>query len=733
MHFVAIRTFAALALCLFAYPSFAAENPRAKAAEEKPASTLLADPASTKPLPASTSRTETVLAPPASSTPRERPSTSTAVEVLAPGSPVDPTCIFVTPAMIEQTAGAHEDPARFFQTLPGVVSDSDARNDFLVRGGNASENLFVIDNIDVHSISHLALSNTSGGFVSMIDNAAVQNMTLHTASYDAKFDDRLSSVVEISTIPDGEAGAHPGVRHLFEAGIAGVGGMDSRTLGQHGSLFISGREGILRFFTNDIGMNGVPSYSNNLVRGDTTFANGDKIWGLSLTGIDSINIHPDPNDPEETNPVDVRYTGWRNTTGFNWQHLFSSKAFGLFTLSNSEQAQSVLENDQTEGGLAIYNEQTHDGNTSLKSQFTMQPSPRVTFSFGSTETINRLHYDIAQPDGLATNPYDANPNANSATNVHRSFSTGEDAGYAQANIALPGNIRLTLAERAHHWAMGGHYALTPKASLSFPLGRARTFTLGYADYAQMPASLYLLSFSGNQALDPIRARHLTAAMTLIDRSHVRVSLAGYRKTYRDYPVSTQFRQLSLANVSDTFGQAFLMFPMVSQGLGRATGAELSLDVRPSNRLTISGNLAYSKNQYSGLDGVFRNGSSDIPLVANLAAVLHMGHGVTTSARYTATSGRPYTPDDLALSTAQDRDVYQLAQINAMRGPTYGRLDFRVERATPFRSGTLLWHIGLDNALNQTNFYSYQWQPNKGSPIEQTQMPIFPDGGVKYSF
>ncbi len=722
MYFSVTNLLAALVFCSSALPVLASEAAPAKLAEERGVGTLSPG----------TSGSEGAL-PAAVTALRERPSTTSSVDVHAPGAIVDPTSILVTPAMIEQTAGAHEDPSRFFQTLPGVVSGSDARNDFLVRGGNPSENLFVIDNIDVHSISHLALSNSTGGFVSMIDNAAVQNMTLHTASYDAKFDDRLSSVVEISTIPDDEAGAHPGVRHLFEAGIAGVGGMDSRTIGQHGSLFISGREGILRFFTNDIGMNGVPSYSNNLVRGDTTFNNGDKIWGLSLTGMDSINIHPDPNDPEETNPVDVRYSGWRNTTGFNWQHLFSSKAFGLFTLSNSEQAQSVLESDQLQGGLAIYNEQTHDGNTSLKSQFTMQPSPRVTFSFGSTETISRLHYEIAQPDGLATNPYDVDPTANSATNVHRGFSTGEDAGYAQANINLPCNIRLTLAERAHHWAMGAHNALTPKASVSFPLGRARTFTLGYADYAQMPASLYLLAFPGNASLEPIRARHLTGAMTLLDRSHVRVSLAGYRKTYRDYPVSTQFRQLSLANISDTFGQAFLMFPMVSQGQGRATGAELSIDVRPSSRLTVSSNLAYSRNQFSGLDGVFRNGSSDIPLVANLAAVLHLGKGFTSSIRYTATSGRPYTPDDLALSAAQNRDVYQLSEINAARSSAYGRLDFRVERATRVRAGTLLWHVGLDNALNQTNFYSYQWQPNKGSPIEQTQMPIFPDGGIKYSF
>src|SRR5260370_30691412 len=85
------------------------------------------------------------------------------------------------------------------QMLPGVVSDNDKFNDFIVRGGNPQETLFVVDNIEIPSINQLALSDTTGGFVSMIDNAAIQLITLHTDAYDSKYYQRLSSVVEIST------------------------------------------------------------------------------------------------------------------------------------------------------------------------------------------------------------------------------------------------------------------------------------------------------------------------------------------------------------------------------------------------------------------------------------------------------------------------------------------------------------------------------------------------------
>ncbi len=652
------------------------------------------------------------------------------VETTAP--PLSPTSHKITADVIETAAGAFEDPSRYFQLLPGVVSDSDQRNDFLVRGGNPSENLFVIDNIDVHSINHLALSDTTGGFVSMIDNAAIQSMTLHTGAHDAKFEDRLSSVVEISTIPDEAPGTRQFVRHMTEIGIGGVGGMESRPLGDNGSLFISGREGILSLFTNDIGLNGVPHYTNNLVRADHTLANGDRIWGLSLTGIDSINITPDPNDTAETNAYNIRYTGWRNTTGVNYQHLFTARSFGVVTLANSEQQQTVNQNAQLYDNLPIYNEQTLDGDTTVKTEYTLEATPRLILSGGVNETVHRINYNILQPNVL-TNPYSAVETISSATNITHNFSTNDDGGYGQAVITLPANLRLSVAARAHQWSFGDNFALTPKASLFVPLGLTHSFSVGYAEYAQLPSFLYLLSFPLNRDLKPIRSRHYTAAVTLVDRSRVRLTLAAYRKTYSDYPVSLQYPQLSLANVADTFGQVFLMFPMTSQGLGKAAGAELALDLRATSRIMFSGNLAYARSWYSGSDGIFRRGSFDFPIVANMAAVIRAGKGVTSSFRYSITSGRPYTPDNLTESYQQNRDIYDLTQVNALRSAYYARLDFRVEKAITIHSGVLLWHAGLDNALNRANFYSYQWQPYIGGVAQQNQMPLFPDGGVKYTF
>jgi hypothetical protein len=304
-------------------------------------------------------------------------------------------------------------------------------------------------------------------------------------------------------------------------------------------------------------------------------------------------------------------------------------------------------------------------------------------------------------------------------------------------VRLPHGLRIVAGERASQWALLGSTVATPKVVFSAPVFRTGMMVhFGYAEYAQLPPSLYILSFSNHSAMTPIRSRHLTAGVNLVDTRRLRVTVNAYQKLYRDYPVSVTFPQLTMANIADTFGQAFLMFPMTSKGLGVARGVETAVDWRPMSRLTLASTMTYMRSWYSGLDGVLRKGAFDMPLVANLSGNALLGEGWTASFRYSASTGRPYTPDDTALSIAQDRDVYDLTQLNSLRAPTYNRLDFRAEWTHPVHRGSLSVHVGLENAMGTTNFYSLLWRPRcleypGCGVLQQNQMPLFPDFGVRW--
>ena len=630
---------------------------------------------------------------------------------------------------VETSAGTFGDPSRFLQTLAGVGMDNDQRNDFLVRGGNPSENGFVIDNIEIPSINQLALSDTTGGFVSMLDGAAVQSITLHTSAYDSHFEQRLSSIVEVSTRP--EHGAE--TRTTTEAGLAGAGSSWARPLGERGSLFVSARQGVLQYLTNDIGLNGVPHYRNAFVRADGRWNERNSWWGISLTGVDSMDIQPSATDVAETNPYDVHYSGWRNTTGVNWQHEFSARSFGVASVAYAQQSQRIAEDAQLLEGSVVYDERTTDRISTVKYDWTRQLGARTTLTAGGRGALDQIDYRVAQPQGLQ-NPYSSDAEPLNASGMARNFASFSSAGYIQASIQLPKHATLVLGERAMQWALGGHAGTTGKALLTVPVAGHAVYA-GYAEYLQMPATLFLLSFNNARTLGPIASRQFTTGVHLVQTTRAKVVLEAYEKRYANYPVAAGLPQLSLANVADTFGQAFLLFPMISKGTGVARGVELTVASKPARSLNLTGTLVYARSWYAALDGVLRRGNYDVPLSASLAGVWSMRHGMALSARYAATSGKPYTPDNLPVSIEQNRDVYDLSRINSVRSSAYRRLDFRFEQGLRLGTGVMTWHAGLNNALGNDNFYAMQWEPrlDNGTQARESQLPRFPDGGVKYSF
>src|SRR5665213_3463522 len=433
-----------------------------------------------------------------------RRSVTTSVQVTAAADATDTDEGYerrISTQEVERSAGTFGDPGRFMQTLPGVVSDNDERNDFIVRGGNPAETLFVVDNIVMPSIDQLALSDTTGGFVSMLDNAAVQHMTLHTDAYDSRFDQRLSAVVEISTRPEGPVAYHFGT----EFGIGGTGFTMQRPLaapgsnGPDGSLFISLRRSVLNLFTNDIGMNGVPIYNNDLVRADGRVDEKNNWWGLSLTGIDSMDIHPSATDAWETTPFDIYYKGWRNTTGFNWQHVYSARSFGVMSVSNSEQEQTINDTSQFLSDAQAYYEDSHDGITTVKYDSTFEAKRWLTLTAGGQTSLDRIHYNVQQPIGFP-NPYSTDPTLGGTMSINRAFTTSSSAFYAQAAVRLPHGMKIVAGERVSQWALLGSTVAKPKVVFSAPVFRTGMMVhFGYAEYAQLPPSLYILSFSNQGA------------------------------------------------------------------------------------------------------------------------------------------------------------------------------------------------------------------------------------------
>ena len=159
---------------------------------------------------------------------------------------------------------------------------------------------------------------------------------------------------------------------------------------------------------------------------------------------------------------------------------------------------------------------------------------------------------------------------------------------------------------------------------------------------------------------------------------LRADRRDLRQEYRDYPVASKLPSVSLANIGDTFDVREILFPLTSAGRGDAYGVELFVEKRLTSKIYGQTNLAFSRTRHAALDGVMRPGSFDYPFVFNVTGGYRLTEMGDLHARRGA-RGRPYTPYDEAVSSAQYRGIYDLTRVNGERGPAYARIDVRVDR------------------------------------------------------
>ncbi len=653
-------------------------------------------------------------------------------------------------------AGAYGDFERFLQLTPGVVATSDLSNEMLVRGGHPMENLFIVDGIEVPNINHISMPGTTGGFGPMIDSALIQGVKFHTGGYDAWYPERLSSVVEIQTLDGQKLSTHA----EGDVGIQGMGGLFEKSI-RGSDLLVSAHKGILQFMES-AGIGGLPSYENEMIRLRRTSPSGDRLTVLHLGGTDSVALDLCPMDPWSFTTINSQYSGWRETTGIEWQHVYSTRSFGLITASDSEENEHMYQQDQLPdptvippyaGGcpmrsqppappVPVYSQQSNEASSSAAYRFEWSGS-HVALSAGSAFWLQRPHYRIEQPLG-ALSPYSAAPVRSDSTSFASNFSTGESGTFAQADFRPLHRLSLNAGGRLQTFALGAHSTLTPRLGFRFDANERVSFHAAFAAYAQMPPFVYLLSYAQNRALLPMRATHEIAGLDLNPGFGSEIHIEAYNKIYRDIPASTEHPAINLHNVVETLGHQVVWLPLNSGGRGQASGIEISDLTRIGSKLVMRGSVAYSRAMFAGLDGVRRPGNYDLPWIVNLAMLQRMGRGYEVSSRLGYATGRPYTPFDMAHSLAQNRPIYDMSRMNAQRAPYFARLDAQLNKDFMMGNLHLELYVGVNNILNRANFLSYVWLPDTNiarsvgkwdvHPLyELHQMPIFPNFGLRYIF
>jgi hypothetical protein len=102
----------------------------------------------------------------------------------------------IAPDVIRKIPGANAGVENIIKTLPGVYSNNELSTSYAVRGGNYDENLVYVNEVEVYRPFLIRSGQQEG--LSFTNTDLVQNVDFSAGGFQAKYGDKLSSVLDIT-------------------------------------------------------------------------------------------------------------------------------------------------------------------------------------------------------------------------------------------------------------------------------------------------------------------------------------------------------------------------------------------------------------------------------------------------------------------------------------------------------------------------------------------------------
>ena len=664
-------------------------------------------------------------------------STTTLGAVRTEARSPDRTVFLTRPAVATTTVSARAieavprlgepDIIRVVQLLPGVAAKNDFSTGFNVRGGEADQNLILIDGYPIYNPFHL------GGLFSTFMDATVRDATLMTGGYPAKYGGRLSSVLDVRSARE----ERPGLHGSGEISLLGVTGALAGPVGATGTWLVAARrtyaDRLVDAFSDEV----LPYHFRDL-HGHVSFAvPGD--FRLSLTGYsgdDELNANlaevQDDSAQASASEGTFRFT-WGNAVGGATLARTIEGAFGAdsalveFRVSRSRFGTVV---DAGEGSATIRN-------------------TVLDWRVGGTLSLHNESHDLSlgiERSLITARTLEGSPQTDPGSIAREQRGTVDglfvdDLWRLSPRLLVQGGLRFeTLSTRDWHaWSprLSVKYFVSPDFALTAATGRFTQWThsLGREDTAIRFFDFWVMSDS---ATPVATAWHGVVGVERWLGTTRQVRVEGFVKRYGTVLESNPSE--------DVFVPGDEFIPM----RGEAYGFDILARQFESPGRRLSGWVSYvyavsSREQ----DGVRYFPGHDRRHNLNLVAAWRAGP-YQFGARLGYASGTPYTEmvgqvvrrefnpanNTWVNPGAPPRDVDNLAETrNGARLPFTQRLDLNVSRDYQRGRATIRPFLSVVNAYNARNVLLYILDYGVVPPIRRSisQFPILPSAGVSVVF
>ncbi|MGH9366557.1 MAG: TonB-dependent receptor plug domain-containing protein, partial [Thermoanaerobaculia bacterium] len=243
---------------------------------------------------------------------------------------------------------------------------------------------------------------------------------------------------------------------------------------------------------------------------------------------------------------------------------------------------------------------------------------------------------------------------------------------------------------------------SPRASLAWGLGRSSVVRIGWGDYSQSQRAYELMVEDGDTRFYPAeRAEHWVAGFEHLFDGKGSIPLTALRvEAYRRRVTDPRPRYENLLEPFEPIPEGALDRVRIEPESATAQGVELFLQGRAGSRLDWWANYAYGKteDEISG-DRVPRQ--IEQRHTFNVDVNYHLGRNWNVNLAWRFHTGWRITP--VSLEEGDEEELVPVAgRLNSDRLPDYHRLDLRVSRKWPSRSGSLTFFLDVQNLYNRKN-------------------------------
>lgn len=639
--------------------------------------------------------------------------------------PTQPTSVVgLNAEEVRRAPGSVGDVSRVLHALPSTAQMMDNANDLFVRGGSPFENGFYIDDIQVPNINHFPVNGSTGGPIGMVNVEFIEDVRFSAGAFSAAYGDHLSSVVDIGF----RQGNRDRVETQLEISMAGAGGtVEGPALGGDGSWFVSARRSFLDLVMGATGFGVTPQYGD--LHAKATYApagSRDRYSVLGLFGSSAIAY----SEPEAREHGLVQYGDYiarQGTMGLRWHRLWRERGYSVTTLSVSGTGTRDSWS-RTATGDSLTGEDDMETVVRFRNRNRVQWSPRGSLEFGVEAVVTRADYDyyfVGYNDRLG--------NAVPGLAVKDGYA-GVRLGTFASHVWRPAErLRLTTGVRADHHAGSGTTYVSPRFAASLDVSQRVRLDAAAGVYRQRLPTFLLSQDPAFQDLEGPRAVHAVLGMAVQLEPGTQLTIELYDKSYDFLPLEPADPALCVVDDGTSMERFRRYRGLVDSGEARSYGVEALLQKKLAGKLYGLVSLSLFRSRYRGYDGVWRDRTYDNRYLVNVVAGYKPSHGWELSARWGLAGGGPYTPLDVAGSTALNTGIIDNTRLNGARYPAYHALDVRLDRRFVLERSSITAYLNIWNAYNRHNVAYYYWNELENAPDTMYQWSFLPVIGLEWEF